>query len=757
MGAGIAAHLANAGCRVLLLDLPGAGIGQRDAIARTALERLRKADPPALMHASAAALIEPGNFADDLGRLGTADWIVEAIVEDLATKRELLGRIAPLVRPDAIISSNSSTLTFAALLEGQPVSMRRRALVTHFFNPPRYIRLLEVVTGPETELDALATVEEFAEARLGKTVVRCEDSPGFIANRIGSYWLLCAVAAALELGVSVEEADAVASAVFGVPKTGIFGLLDLVGLDLVQKVLASLRAQLPLADPFLALPVELPLIAAMIEEGHIGRKGRGGFYRLAEGAGQRVKEARELATGTYRPAARARLDASGNGDPSALLGRDDRVGQFADRLVTATLAYAAYVMPEIAADVATVDRAMRLGYGWAAGPFELLDRLGPGRLVERLRAARAPIPPLLAEVGSGSFYRRDDGASSARTRDGRYIELRPSRGTLRLADCKRRAAVASNRSASLWDLGDGVACLEFHTKLNTIDPDSLAMAERALEVVPAGFCALVIGNDADQFSAGANLGLALYAANLALWPRLEEIVRRGQEALRALKYAPFPVVGAPSGLAVGGGCEMLLHCDAVVAHAESYIGLVEVGVGLVPAWGGTTQYLLRWLAHPDRPGGPMPAVMKAFETIALAKVARSAAEARDLLFLRPDDEIVMHRDRVLAAAKDRAIALAQGYSPPLPPVVRLPGRAGRIALKLAIEGFRRLGRATAHDALVARHLAEVLTGGETDATAGMSEAALLDLERRAVLALLRTPATLARMEHLLATGKPLRN
>ena len=758
MGGGIAAHFANAGCRVLLLDLPGAGIGQRNAVARTALERLKKSEPPALMHASAAALIEPGNLADDLGRLGTVDWIIEAIVEELPTKRELLGRVAPLVRPDAIVSSNSSTLTLGALLEDQPVSMRRRALVTHFFNPPRYVRLLEVVAGPETERDALATVEDFAEARLGKTVVRCEDSPGFIANRIGSYWLLCAVAAALELGVPVEEADAVASAAFGVPKTGIFGLLDLVGLDLVQKVLASLRAQLPPADPFLALPGELPLVAAMIEEGNIGRKGRGGFYRLAEGGGPRVKEARELATGAYRLAARVRLDAvRGDSDPSALLGRDDRVGHFADRLVTATLAYAAYVMPEIAADVATVDRAMRLGYGWAAGPFELLDRLGPGRLVDRLRAARAPIPQLLAEIGSGSFYRRDDGAPAARTRDGRYIELRPLPGTLRLADCKRCAAVASNRSASLWDLGDGVACLEFHTKLNTIDPDSLAMAERALEAVPAGFCALVIGNDADQFSAGANLGLALYAANLALWPRLEEIVRRGQEALRALKYAPFPVVGAPSGLAVGGGCEVLLHCDAVVAHAESYIGLVEAGVGLVPAWGGTTQYLLRWLAHPDRPGGPMPAVMKAFETIALAKVARSVAEARDLLFLRPEDEIVMHRDRVLAAAKDRAIALAQGYSPPSPPVVRLPGRAGRIALKLAIEGFRRLGRATAHDALVARHLAEVLTGGDTDATAGVGEPALVDLERRAVLALVRTPATLARMEHLLATGKPLRN
>jgi 3-hydroxyacyl-CoA dehydrogenase len=758
MGAGIAAHLANAGCRVLLLDLVPPGARDRDALAKAALERLRKSDPPALMHASAARLIEPLNLEDDLDRLGSADWVVEAVIEDLATKRALLGRIAGHLQPTAVLSSNTSTLTLGALVDGLPASLRRRMLVTHFFNPPRYARLLELVAAPESEPEAVAAIEGFAEERLGKSVVRCADRPGFIANRIGCYWLLAAVAAALELGLTVEETDAAASAVLGVPKTGIFGLLDLVGLDLVPSVAASLRAQLPADDPLHALPREPPFLQAMIAEGYSGRKGRGGFYRLAERAGERVKEARDLATGAYGPAARVRLDElKVPRDLLALLDRPDRLGRFADRLLTSTLAYAAHVMPEVAADVGVVDQAMRLGYAWALGPFELLDRLGPERVTARLRRMGAAVPRLLQEVGPGTFYRRLDGAMGVRGREGHYAPPRSRAGTLRLADVKGRAPVATNPSASLWDLGDGVACVELHTKLNTLDPDSLAMLRRAVELVPGRFQALVIGNDAEQFSAGANLAQALYAANLALWPRLEEIVHLGQETLRALKYAPFPVVGAPSGLAVGGGCEVLLHCDAIEAHAESYIGLVETGVGLVPAWGGTTQYLLRWLAHPDRPGGAMPAVTRAFETIALAKVARSAAEARDLLFLRPRDGIVMHRDRVLAAAKDRAVALARDYRPPEPPTVKLPGCAGRIALKLAVEGFRRLGKATAHDAVVAQHLAEVLTGGDSDAREGVSEAKLLELERRALMALIRTPATLARMEHMLETGRPLRN
>jgi 3-hydroxyacyl-CoA dehydrogenase len=476
-----------------------------------------------------------------------------------------------------------------------------------------------------------------------------------------------------------------------------------------------------------------------------------------------VKEALDLAGNAYRAAAKPRLASleAGRENLPALLDHPDRGGRFAERVILETLAYAAHAAPEIADDVAVVDRAMRLGYGWAAGPFELLDRLGPARVAERLRRAGQPAPRLLAEVDAGTFYRgAPGGTTAARDRRGGHRELGPRPGTLRLEDVKgRRPPVASNPSASLWDLGDGVACLELHTKLNTLDRDGLAMLRAAVvDEVPRRFRALVVGGDAEHFSAGVNLGLALYAANIAFWPLLEETVELGQRTFQAVRYAPFPVVGAPAGMALGGGCELLLHCAAVEAHAESYIGLVEAGVGLVPAWGGSTRYLIRWLEHPDRPGGPIPAVTKAFETIALARVSRSAAEARDLLFLRPGDGIVMNRDRVLAAAKARALAMAEaGYRPPPRPSVRLPGRAARVALKLVVEGYRRLGKASAHDALVARHLAEILTGGDTDPTRAVGEDELLALERRAVMALIRTPATLARMEHMLETGKPLRN
>ena len=766
MGSGIAAQFANAGIPVLLLDLVP-GDGPRNALAEAALQRLKRSDPPAFMHRSAEALVTPGNVDDHFGRLAEADWIVEAVVEELEVKRALLGRVAAVAKPGAVLSSNTSTLMLAALTRGlgPEGSPRRRLLVAHFFNPPRYVRLLELVAGPDADPDAAASVTACAEERLGKTVVAVEDRPGLVANRIGSYWLQSAVAAALELGLTVEEVDAIAAAAFGVPKTGVFGLLDLVGLDLAQAVAASLRAQLPPDDPCHALPPLPGIVRRMIAEGHTGRKGAGGFYRLAERAGGgRAKEVLDLASGGYRPASKPRLaslEAGRKGRLPALLDHPDLGGRFAERVLVETLAYAAHAAPEIADDVAVVDRAMRLGYGWAAGPFELLDRLGPPQAIERLRRAGRPAPRLLEEVGARrTFYQRSAGGGvAARDRRGGYRELRPRPGTLRLDDAKgRRPPVASNASASLWDLEDGVACLEFHTKLNTLDRDSLAMVRTAVEAVPRQFRALVVGGDAEHFSAGVNLGLALYAANLAFWPLLEETVELGQRTFQALKYAPFPVVGAPSGMALGGGCELLLHCDAVEAHAESYVGLVEAAVGLVPAWGGSTRYLIRWLSHPDRPGGPIPAVTKAFETIALARVSKSAAEARDLLFLRPQDGIVMNRDRVLASAKARALAMAdEGYRPPPPPTVRLPGRAARVALKLAIEGFRRLGKASAHDALVARHLAEVLTGGDTDPTEAVTEDDLLALERRAVAALIRTPATLARMEHMLETGKPLRN
>ncbi len=438
----------------------------------------------------------------------------------------------------------------------------------------------------------------------------------------------------------------------------------------------------------------------------------------------------------------------------------DRGGRYARAVLSRVLAYAAGLVPEIADDVQSVDRALRLGYNWTYGPFELIDRLGAATLVGILEEDGRPVPALLRRAAeAGGFYRIHEGQRQVLSPAGDYADLARPDGVLLLADVKLRSEpLAANASASLWDLGDGVACLEVHTKLNTIDPDVLDMMRKAVDIVPKAHEALVIYNEGDQFSAGANLGLALFAANTALWPMIEDMVAQGQKAYAALKRAPFPVVAAPSGLALGGGCEILLHADAVQAHAESYVGLVEVGVGVVPAWGGCKELLARLAADPERPRGPMPPVTQAFETIGLADVAKSAFEAREKGFLRPGDGITFNRERLLADAKARALELVAGYEPPEPITLALPGPAGKAVLGFAVRDLRAKGVATAHDEVVAEALAEVLTGGpDADHTEPVGEDALLALERAAFMKLVRTEATLARMEHTLETGKPLRN
>ncbi len=763
MGAGIAAHLANADVPVTLLDVAAEGPEGRSAIAEGAVARMLKTEPAAFMSRRGAALVTPGNIDDDLGRLGDADLIVEAVVEDLAIKQALYRRVDEVRKKGSIVSSNTSTLALSTLTKGMPKSLCRDFLITHFFNPPRYMRLLELVAGPDTRPDAVATVRDFADRRLGKGVVLCHDTPGFIANRIGAFWMQSAVVEAFERGLSVEEADALMSHPIGVPKTGVFGLIDLVGLDLMPRVDESLAAQMAEDDPYHGIRRELPLVRKLIETGYTGRKGKGGFYRLNTQGGKRVKEAIDLKTGDYHPAAKpvlASLDASKAGGLRALVAHADKGGAYAWAVLSKTLSYAASLVPEIADDIHAVDRAMRLGYNWRDGPFALIDRLGAGYFAARLVEEGAAVPPLLADAAqAGGFYRRDQAHNQYLTTRGAYAEIVRDEGVFLLADVKRMAEpLARNASASLWDVGDGVACLEVHTKMNSIDAGVLAMMQKALAIVAKGHRALVIYNEGEHFSAGVNLGLALFAANIAAWPMIEGLLAQGQQTFKALKYAPFPVVGAPSGLALGGGCEILLHCDAVVAHAESYIGLVEAGVGLVPGWGGCKELLARFASDPKRPRGPMPPVAAAFETIGLAKVAKSAFEARELGFLRPTDGITFNRERLLADAKARALELADGYKPPQPVALGLPGPSGRAALDLALGELRRKGAATAHDMVVAGALAEVLTGGDgADHTEPMGDDAVLDLERAAIMRLVRTEPTLARMEHTLATGKPLRN
>ncbi len=752
MGSGIAAQVANAGVAVVLLDLvPG--------FAAEAVARGLKATPSAFMHPGAAKLVTPGDLETDLELVAACDWIVEAIVEKQEAKRALYARLERVRKPGSVVSSNTSTIPLEHLIGDLPAGFAADFMITHFFNPPRFMRLLEVVSGPATRPEAVAAVSGFADVAMGKVVITCRDTPGFIANRIGTLWMSAGTRHAIDLGLTVEEADAVAGPPMGVPRTGIFGLMDLVGIDLMPLVSGSLRRTLGNDDAFHAVHRDEPLIARMIAEGRIGRKGKGGFYQMLRQGGQRTKLAIDLATGAYRPEQAPALDSLRLRELRSLAEHDDRGGRYARALLLDTLSYAAALVPEIAGGIEDVDAAMRLGYNWRKGPFELIDLVGGAWLAQALRAAGRAVPPLLERLGDRSCYRVQDGVLQAFGVDGTYHDIVRPDGVLLLADVKRRSEpLAQNRSASLWNIGDGVVCLEFTSKMNALDEQSLAMIDQAVAMGRAGgLRALVIHNEAANFSVGANLTRLQDAARRAAWDEVGHMVQAGQDSFRALRAAPFPVIGAPSGLALGGGCEVLMHCHAVQAHAETYLGLVEIGVGLVPSWGGTTTLLSRWATAPGFPKGPMPAVSRAFELISTGQTSASAAEAQAMGLLRKTDRITMNRDRLLADAKALALSMVDTHVPPGPITLRLPGAAGRAALAMAVDGFVALGRATPHDVVVCEAIAEVLTGGDTDPTLDTPVDALYALERAVNLRLVRTPATQARIAHMLETGKPLRN
>jgi 3-hydroxyacyl-CoA dehydrogenase len=760
MGAGIAAQFANGGVPVLLLDVVPAGAANRNVLAESAISKMLKTDPAPFMSARAAKLVTAGNIEDHLAQIADCDWIIEAVVELLDVKQALYRKIDAMRRPGSAVSSNTSTIPLRLLTQGLGDSFERDFLITHFFNPPRYMRLLEIVTGVNTDPQLAQTVSRFADHVLGKSIVRCKDSPGFIANRLGVYWLQVGVVETIDAGLSVEDADAVIGKPMGIPKTGVFGLIDLIGLDLMPHITASLTKALPPSDAFHAANRGLPLIQKMIAEGFTGRKGKGGFYRLARAGGGKTKEAIDLATGVYRPEHKRELpELSGaSKDLRALLSADSTVGRYAWRVLGQTLAYAARLVPEATDDINAIDEAMRLGYNWQWGPFELMDRLGSGWFAEKLEHHGLPVPELLHAARDKSFYRLHAGRRQFLGADGAYHDVERPEGVLMLEDVKSRAApVLKNGSAAVWDIGDGVLCFEFSSKSNSLDDQIMALLGKTIAVVQEKYKALVIYNEGRNFSVGANLGPALFAANIAAWSEIEKSIAAGQQTYKALKHAPFPVVSAPAGMALGGGCEILLHSDAVQAHAESYLGLVECGVGLVPGWGGCKEMLSRWAAGNSLPRGPMPAPSKVFEIVSTATTSKSAAHAKELLFLRPDDGITMNRSRLLADAKARALELADGYQPPKPLDLKLPGAAGKFALAMAAEGFHRRGIATDHDVVVADALADVLSGGSADPVDTVNEDQLLALERAAFMRLVKTEGTLARIEHLLVTGKPLRN
>ena len=764
MGSGIAAHCANAGCEVLLLDIVDDESSDRSIIAKNAIKYMHKSNPEMLMQRKNSKLITPGNIDDDLHKLIDCDWVIEVIIENLDIKKKLYKKLAQNIGKDTILSSNTSTIPRSELITDMTTDLASRFLITHFFNPPRYLPLLEVVSSPEVNADVLDRFCTFADIDLGKRVTICNDSPGFIGNRLGIYFIQRAYKATIDHGLSIEQADAMLGRPIGLPKTAVFALMDLVGIDLIPHVTGSLISHLGENDPFHKIAgVGKDTITSMIDEGYTGRKGKGGFYRLNRENGKKIKEARSLITGEYKTAKRKA------GFPSAKMGKrgiaeimdcDDKGAEFVSDVLLDSLSYAAYIVPEVSEDIYAIDGAMKVGYNWKKGPFEMMDAIGPKSMVNRLKDSNKSVPPFLALAAEkGMFYGIDSGEITRLSPNGEMVIIERNEDTLTVADLKRRGKpLKRNGSASIWDMGDQVLLVEYHTKMNAMDPMNMEMLLNAVDMAEnEGWKGIVIGNDAANFCAGANLGLALFAANLAAWKDLDDFIGLGQDTYQTLKFSEVPIIAASAGLCLGGGAEVLMHCDAIQAHSESYVGLVEVGVGIIPAWGGCKEYLGRVKEFGLVSNGPMGAVMKAFEVIGTAQVAKSADQARTMGFLGPNDRITMNRDRLLSDAKKTLIELSKDYSPPEPRTYSLPGPSGKAALELAVNDLALSGKVTPHDIVVTNALAEILTGGDTDVTDILEEDDILAMEKNAITTLAKNTDTLDRMQHMLETGKPLRN
>lgn len=765
MGAGIAAQLANAGIEVELLDrVDPKKPEDRSAIANAAVERLLKTNPAPLMHKSNVKRIRPGNTDDDISRLKECDLVIEAVFEDPKVKSDIFKKISANRRADTIVASNTSTIPLHDLISDQSDELKKYFVITHFFNPPRYMPLLELVTSQYNDNAMIAEITRFMDEKMGKGVIPCNDTPGFIGNRIGTFWIQSAINEAYSRNMTVEEADALMGKPIGAPKTGVFGLVDLVGLDLMPHISKSLTSKLPPEDRYCKNDMTYPVIEKMIADGYTGRKGKGGFYRLNP---QREKLAIDLNTGAERPAARIKLKKQSLRD---LVGRNDKFGSYVWAVLKKTLCYAAEHVHEITDNITGVDDAMKLGYNWKFGPFELIDKIGVDYFISRLQAEHEEVPPFLQKAANRTLYRTEKGQLQYLDRNGIYQDVKRAEGVLLLSDVKRASKpVFSNArtlpvlgavGAQIWDIGDGILCVEFCSKMNSLDYWSLQCLNKACDFIEGSqgkYRALVIHNEGDDFSVGANIGVALIAAKLKQLWLIDKMVALGQQTYKRLKYASFPIVSAPSGKALGGGCEALLHSHHVQAHAETYPGLVEVGVGLLPAWGGSTELLTRAQQSKKVPAGPMPSVAFVFETISTAKVALSAFEAKDLLYLRETDGVTMNKSRLLADAKAKALELAKNFTPEKPFELTLPGPSGHAALNMAVDGFYMRGLATTYDVVVSDKVATVLTGGDKAGPGvKLTQDYVRGLEHENFMALLHDARTVARIESIIKSGKPLR-
>jgi len=792
MGSRIAAHFANSGLPCILLDivppnLPAdAPAAERNKIVRAGMEAARKAKPAAFFTPALAERVAIGNFEDDLARCAEADWIIEVVAENLEIKRKLLSRVAQVRKPSAIVTTNTSGLPVHLIAEGMSEEFQQHWAGTHFFNPPRYLKLVEVIPGPKTSPEVIEALSDFCDRRLGKGVVIAKDTPNFIANRIGTFSMLNALRLMGTLGMTVEEVDACTGPAIGQPKSATFRTADIVGIDVLVHVVKNIYESVPNDESreMYRVPV---LVEEMVRRGWLGDKTGQGFYKRVKGDGEREILTLDEHTMEYRPRQKARFGSIENGKTiddtrqrlRTLLGpvfegqKGDKAQQFLWGSISETCLYAARQVPEISETVVDVDRAMRWGFGWELGPFEVMDAIGVKAFAEQVnnegRSLPAAIEKLLASSRTG-FYESAKGTTTVfDLASGAARAVEPPSGVLLLKSLKDAGReVERNSGASLIDLGDGVVCCEFHAKMNAIGADLIAMLHKGVKRLTTDFDAMVIANDAMNFSVGANLMIVLVAAQEQEWDEIHMAVKQFQNVNLALKYAPKPVVAAPQGMALGGGCEISLHAARIQAAAEAYIGLVETGVGLIPGGGGSKEMLIR--ANERAASGEdldlFHALRPIFETVAMAKVGTSAEESRELGFLRREDGVSMNRDRLVGDAKEVALALFRGgYKPAAAgwqegaqtTQIKVLGEQFLATAKMGIHLLVRGGYASEYDAHVARKLANILAGGPLTAPQMVSEQYVLDLEREAFVSLCGEKKTQERIAHTLKTGKPLRN
>ena len=756
MGAQIALHCANAGIPSLLLDLTA-------DLAKEGLERAKRLKPDPQFTPDAHRLVRTANFDEGMPLLKNVDWIMEAVVERLDVKQQLLARVDAARRAGSIVSSNTSGIPISILAEGRSEDFRQHWLGTHFFNPPRYLRLLEVIPTSETLPSVVEAISTFADHHLGKGVVIAKDTPNFIGNHIALYGVVRTLEAVGSGRYTIEEVDAITGPALGRPGSATFRTMDIAGIDVLAHVMRNLGERLESAADRAAF-VSPPFLEKMLEKQLLGEKTGKGFYeRRKTSSGDSEIRTLDLNTLEYRDRQSARIPSIEAGKSNddvrqrvkSLFNAKDKAGQFLRETLAPTLIYTARVTPQIAHSIDDVDRVMRWGFAWDLGPFELFDAIGVRAVLDAAQslgghAIADGVPPIVQQV-------LDDGRDAFR--DGPIRPAAPDLLMLRTAREQSRV-VKKNAGASLLDLGDGVFCVEFHSKMNAIGGDTIQMLQTGVKEAAKNGVALVVGNEATNFTAGANLMLVLLEAQEGNWDDINLAVRSFQQATMALRYSDVPVIVAPAGLALGGGAEMALHADRVQAAAETYMGLVEVGVGLIPAGGGTKEMLVRAMQQVPTPqSDPLPYVQKAFETVALAKVSASGPDAKRLGYLADTDNFTMNRERLIAAAKAKALErVRDGYVKPAARTsIPVGGASIGAALKLGVHLAWRAGRASDHDALIGRKLAHIFAGGDLPHAATVTEQHLLDLEREAFLSLLGERKTLERIQHTLKTGKPLRN